>query len=266
VNRPPPSRSSARVVVGSALVVALLVAGSIGLTGSARAGYPPLPIAYDSKFIQNLSAPVLAPGDGGTIDLTLGNPFAISLSIESLNLTFYAFNAYPGNATGPLPSGGSPTFANGLTSTTVTPTVLGPHELDPIGVAIAAPTSAAIGDYAFRLSELCSANGTGYRLNSRGFYSDSQWANATTLPNGSATLNLTRLGVSGIVPESAVLVQSNPYAFPLDLILGLALALAAAGGYYAWRRGPGSNSGARTVPVDKSAPKALGTSRTKDGD
>jgi hypothetical protein len=220
-----------------------------------------------SRGLSNLSSPVVAPGDGGSLLLEVADPLAVPVQTVVLDVEVYEFNAYPGNATSPategglfLGSGGSGLQAN-LTFGTL---------------AVGAPQTASLpfttsgsapqGDYAIRMALTFVANGTAFRFESRGWFTESQWQNATSLPNGASTLNLTRLGVSGVVPETAVLVRSNPYnAWLYALVVG-ALVLAAAGSYYATRGGPGSRSGARPAAPESSAPSALGNKRTRDGD
>ena len=92
------------------------------------------------------------------------------------------------------------------------------------------------------------------------------WAAATELPNGSATLNLTVLGVSGVLPETAVVVAQSALPWLLAGVLGAAALLVGAGAWVYFRRGPASNSGMRSADVDHQAPSAFGKRRTSDGD
>jgi hypothetical protein len=269
VRVPPPDRSIQRsrgVVLIT--VVAVLLVGSGAAIPAVRASYPPLPIDVGSQFVQQINAPTLSPGASGTVSFVVENALTGAVSYGVLNLSLYSFNAYPGNATAPLPSGGeTPTFSNGASSLSlVLPSPFAAGAQVPEMVAVHVPTAARQGDFAFRLSLFLIESGTAYLLESRGFFSNAAWANATTAPGGGATLNLSALGVSGVLPESAILVRANEFVVPLYVIFAIALVLAGLGGYYAFRKGPGSKSGARTSPDERSAPSALGKSLSNDGD
>ncbi|MCI4360645.1 MAG: hypothetical protein L3J91_02995 [Thermoplasmata archaeon] len=246
-------RSSSRSVTASLLVSVLLLGG--GIVPSARAAPAPLPLVDDGKFVLDLSAPVLAPGDSGTMSTVL-------------EVAVYAFNAYPGNASGPAPAGALTLAAQGGTGENLSlqeGTVV-PGAPVPVAVRVSASASAPSGTFALRLALEFVANGSTYELASRGAFSDAQWGAATVGPNGTTTLNVSRLGVSGVLPETAVLVRANPFPLVLAVILSVALVLAAAGGYYAFRAGPGSRSGAATPDDPSHAPTALGKRRRRDGD
>jgi len=263
VGRSDPRPSLRRLFV-LGVVVALFGGGGV----APGLAYPTVPVGLDSGFLHDLAAPVLAPGGTGTITLTVGNPLAGTISAVVASIGLYAFNAYPGNATGGLPTD-SPTLTyQGRTGATATLDVgdLASGGAATFDIAVAAPTDCPSGAFAVRTSVDFTSNGTAYRLASRGFFSDALWAQATAGPNRTSVLNLTVLGVSGVVPETGVLVRANPYPSVLYVVLAAALVLAAAGGYYAWRRGPSSSSGARSPDPPSQADSAFGKSRTRDGD
>ena len=239
-------RAYPTVVVLAAFLLSALVPGT--LAAPVAAGVPPLPSAVYTAFLTELAVPVAAPGSTVTLQGLLSNP--LSDPINAVNLTFqlYEFNGYPGNGTGPLPSAGNPTFVSPHASGSVEwfdEVALAPGASVSVAATIAVPSGAAAGDYAVRTGLEFASNGTTYLLESRGYFSYAEWTNATTLPGGGSTLNVSRLGVSGILPETAISVQSSPFPIVLAALLGGALVLAGAGAYYAVRRGPGSRSGAR---------------------
>jgi hypothetical protein len=245
---------------------------AVGLLGvpawAAGTASSAIPLADDGKFLVGLSAPVLAPGTSGTVAVTLTDPLATALATVTLSFGYYAFNAYPGNATGPVPNEFPSLTEGGVTGRAVTTTLasLAPGASVPVVIAVSAPSDSPSGTYALRSSLTFSLNGTAETLESRGFFSDQVWSQATTGPNGTSQLNLTTLGVAGVIPETAVLVRANPFPLPAYALLGAAVVLAATGGYLAYRRGPGSSAGA-TAPADPSqAPTALGKRRKSAGD
>ncbi len=266
--RPRPASRRTTSAAGLAGVVAGLVLLAIGSPGTAAA-VPPLPASEYTHFLSNLSVPVTAPGSTVVLSGTLTNALSVNVSSVSLTFEFYAFNAFPGNATGPLPASGAPAFATGsgsASTTSLTFAGLTPNETVPVSASVEVPSGAADGDYVVRAGLEFGVNGTAYLLESRGYFSYATWTNATATGGGNSTINLTRLGVSGILPETALLVRSNPYPWVLYGLLAGAVILAAVGGFYAVRRGPGSRSGARGPPEPASAPSAFGKRRSKDGD
>ncbi|MCI4326901.1 MAG: hypothetical protein L3K16_04610 [Thermoplasmata archaeon] len=264
-----PSRRLGGLLAVVALVV--LAAAVPPVHGSTA----PLPPSTWGGFLSGLNFPTLAPGASGPVGFSVGDPLGVPMTSVVFTLGVYEFNAYPGNATGPVPAGGAPVFsgsgAGSSSSITISvgtladgaATYASPGAVD---LFVAAPAGAPQGTYAVRTSLTFEANGTAYVLESRGFFSSAAWANATSPPDHVSTLNATRLGVSGVVPESAVLVRSNPYPVTLAVILGGAVVLAAVGGYWAVRRRPGSRSGASAGPPPSHADTAFGKSRTSDGD
>ncbi|MGA7923137.1 MAG: hypothetical protein WCA77_04100 [Thermoplasmata archaeon] len=266
-SRPGAARSRA---VRAVLVSAVLVLTSLAFVpGDTRATtYPPLPLGDDGRFLSPLSAPSLAPATSGEVTVDVRNPLSTLISGVNVALALYAFNAYPGNATGPLPAG-SPEFTTAQgsdLSVQFTIPSIAPGGSASESAGVSAPGGAPSGAYAVRTSVGFSSNGSAYLLESRGFFSAAVWANATTGPGGTSVLNLTRLGVSGIVPETAVMVTSSSTPYVLYGILALAILVAGVAAFLAYRGGPGSRSGTRTPPDPHSAPSALGKSRTNDGD
>lgn len=233
---------------GLALAVLLVVAP---VPGARATPYPPLPIALDRQFLGNLSAPDLAPGASGTLRFALSNPLSVGLDAVVLALEIYAFNGFPGNASATVPVAGAPILVTPSSSgeaANVSVGALGTGGLYRGSVGVATSASTPDGAFAVRaaLSFDLASNGTAYRLESRGWFNASTWAAATELPNGSATLNLSVLGVSGVLPETAVFVaNTSTWEWLLGGLLAGAFVLVGLGAYVYFRRGPGSRSGSR---------------------
>ncbi|MCI4355643.1 MAG: hypothetical protein L3K18_00665 [Thermoplasmata archaeon] len=264
--------ASRRAALALFVVVSVLL---VSLPPLSAASPPVLPVVLFGEFLGNLSMPALSPGQSGGVAFSVGDPLPTAITRVVLTLDVYEFNAYPGNATGPPPASGTPEFSSAGSPTgpslvldvgTLTPG--GSAFISPttVAVSVAAPANSPDGTYAVRFSLTFDANGSSYVLESRGFFSAAAWQSATSAPGGTSTLNVSRLGVSGVLPESAVLVRSNPFPLALALVLGGALVLAALGGYWALRRGPGSKSGATGGPPPNHADTAFGKRRSKDGD
>ncbi|MCI4325415.1 MAG: hypothetical protein L3K00_06010 [Thermoplasmata archaeon] len=260
-----------RIVLPLLLAVLLLAPGWIA---AAAPSPPTAPIASWGRFLTGISVPAVAPGASEVVAFTLQDPLGVPMSGILLTFGVYAFNAYPGNATGAVPGGGPVFSGNGVgAGSSVT---IGVGNLTPNGTAfsspgsisliVAAPAGAPQGTYAIRTSVSFLAGGSAYLLESRGFFSASEWANATAPPGAPSTLNVSRLGVSGVLPETGLLVRSNPFPVALSLVLAGAVVLAALGGYWAVRRGPRSKSGANAGPPPNQAETAFGNNRSNDGD
>jgi len=240
------TRQCARTVLAVALALAALTAV---VSPAEAAPSPPLPLAFDSTFLSNLSGPDLTPGGQGTLSFQVADPTTFApMTAVTLSLEVYAFNAFPGNATSSIASAGTPVLlatASSGTSVNLSLPSLSPGGHDDGSVGVATASDTPTGTFAVRTALSFTANGTGYRLASRGWFSASLWAAATELPNGSVTVNLTTLGVSGVTAETAIYVSSSNWDWALAFTLGAALVLVGAGAFVYFRRGPKSSSGAR---------------------
>ena len=219
------------------------------LPGPASAADPVVPESYDSTFFSNLTAPSLNPGGSGSIDFQVADPLSFEpITAVVVTLQVYAFDAYPGNATSPLASSGIPVLVTPTesgTSVNVSLSSLGPGQPTRGSVDVVTSQNTPAGDFAVRTALSFLANGIAYHLESRGWFTASAWAAATELPGGNLTVNLTRLGVSGITAETAILVTSSNWEWALALILVAAVVLVGAGAFVYFRRGPKSSSGVR---------------------
>jgi hypothetical protein len=171
-------------------------------------------------------------------------------------LTFqvYAFNAFPGNATSTVPVAGAPVLTNATSSgATVTVAVGGLAPGDKVTGSVGVSTSASTpsGAFAVRTQLEFTAGGLAYRLASRGWFTAAEWAAATELPNGSATLNLTALGVSGVLPETAVVVASSEFPWLLAGVAAGGVVFVGLGAWLYFRRESASRSGTRRDAGDQ---------------
>jgi len=243
------SRSSGSWIRGGIAATLVLLLAVAAVPSPAEAAPPPLPIAYGAVLLSNLSAPTLAPGSSGTLTFQVADPASFEfITAVTLTLEVYAFNAYPGNANSTLSSTGvpllvTPTASGTRVNLSLASLTKGSVEAGSVGVATSDSTPA--GDFAVRTALSFLANGTEYLLESRGWFTASEWAAATQLPGGATTLNLTVLGVSGVTPETAIQVSSSSWDWALTLILGASIVLVGAAAFVYFRRGPKSSSGAR---------------------
>ncbi len=240
-----PDRRAAAVLLGALLLLGLGFAPT-----AAASAYPPLPIALDRDFLGNLSAPALTPGASGTVTFTVSDPLSSGLAGVVVTFAVYAFNQFPGNASSLLPVAGAPLLTTATSSGETENVSLGPIASGATvagSIGLRSSTSTPSGAFAVRtaVAFALATNGTSYRLESRGWFSTLTWLAATELPNGSVTLNLSVLGVSGVTPETAIYIQGSGFDWALAAILVAGFALVGAGAWVYFRRGPGSRSGAR---------------------
>jgi hypothetical protein len=228
------------------LGVLLLLGAGTALPAAHAAGAPPLPVALDRSFVENLTGSEVSPGGAGTITLNVHDPLGASMSDTVLTLGVYAFNAFPGNATSEVDIASAPVLLNASASgleVNVSLGTLAAGEVEPLSVSVQSGDSTPSGTFAVRTALLFSENGSSYRLASRGWFTAAQWSAATSGPNGTVDVNLTALGVSGILPETSILVSSNDFSYVLGGLLAAGVVLVAAGAWLYFRR---SNSRAGT--------------------
>ncbi len=198
---------------------------------------PPLPPNIPGKML-GLSSPAMAPGASGSLTVNFSNPFSESIVSVALSLGVYAWTALDNSSSGPVgPSdswtpgislNGSP--ASKSVSWTENAVASGDHQT--FSVAVQVPSGCPQGTYFLRSSlNLTLSNGTRYVMLSRGFFSGALWQKATLGPGGHPILNLTLLNVSGVSPETSIVVVADTAAPWLWLFLGAALVLAGAGGF-----------------------------------
>jgi hypothetical protein len=245
------------------MVPALLVVLLLPFHAPAGASAPPpISISADSGFLSNLSAPVLAPGGSGVLQFHLSDPLTRPLSQVSLTFELYAFAPAPGGSSSPMPNGAmslsGPQGSGTLVTLPFPP--LAPGSTVSGSVGVVASGGAGDGGYSVRSMLSFAANGSSYRFESRGYFSDAAW-NAATQPAGApgpSEINLSRLGVDGITPETAVGVHTDPWLVPVLALVGAGVLVAGIGGVYYFRWGPGSRSGATAADDPQSAPSAWG--------
>ena len=239
----------------------------------ARAAGPPTgPLAMDRLLLSNLSAPSIVPGGSSTLSFRLSDPSWFG-NLTHLVLTFelYALNGYPGDAVGPVPVANAPLLetplASGRSVNITLPSFDRGTSFSGSLLVVTTPSTPA-GTYAIRTAVGFDHNSTAYRYESRGWFTESAWQNATRGPGGSATVNVTQLGVSGIVPETAVYVAPSGWSWAIGALVGIGAVVVGLGAWLYFRRGPGSSSGAESAGSEppRNAPRALGTSRNSPGD
>ncbi len=230
------------------VAVALLLLLTLpALAPSARAAsYPTLP-EPGREFLSNLSVPSIDPGATTHLAFELTDPTNLTLTGLVLSFGLYAFNGFPGDAVSPTPVAHAPTLATANVSgpsVSFSLSSLRTGSSDHGTITVASSSSTPSGTFAIRTALSFEAGGKSYRFESRGWFGAALWANATRGPNGSATVNLTMLNVSGILPETAVLVKVSSWPYVLGALLVGGLVLVGLAAWLYFRRTDGSSSGA----------------------
>jgi hypothetical protein len=266
---PRSGRAALAGLAAASLLAAIVV---VGAPVARAASYPVAPVPYDRELLSNLTAPSTGPGGSTSIGFRVSDPPHFgTLSGPVLTLEVYALNGYPGDAVGPVPVTSAPVLENGTASgeeVNLSLPALGPGESYNGSVAVATSATTPAGTYAVRTALAFTENGSRYLFESRGWFALAAWENATELPNGTATVNASRLGVSGVVPETAVYVAPSDWPLALGAVVALGLVLVGLGAWLYFRRGPGSRSGTGSPgdPGTTNAPSAFGSSRKSPGD
>lgn len=255
------------------LTLAVTLPGALAVPVSA-ASPPPLPSPEPAGLLA-LSTETTTPGTSVTVGLTVANDLASPIRNASLQIAFYRFNVNgatqglaPGDAWAPtfdatpsLPPGVQGNAA-GLSGNFTLPSLTPGSEVH-LALAVSVPAAAPPGSYLLRDRLVVNTSQAEYLLASRGYFPDALWARATLGANDTPQLNLSLLGVSGVIPESAIGVES-PWVTPILLtILVSALAIGAGVGVYLFRqrsrgREAQSRAGARGEPERNHAPRAFG--------
>lgn len=221
------------------------------------ASMPPAPAPSNaSEGTLALTSPAVAPGGSGTLTLNLSNPFSKEISTLTWSLDLYFWTAMDNSSAGAIgPSDGwAPHLAVGGNSPSArisaSAASLSPGTTRSVDVEVSVPSGCPAGSYFLRSAmNVTLSNGTMYVFQSRGFFSNSLWQEATVASGNRSTLNLTMLNVSGISPETSIIVSSGGVALWIWGILGMALILGGIGGYLWMRsdRQEASTSGARSL-------------------
>jgi len=255
------------------VALALLLPGALAASASVSPP-PPLPSPEPAGLLE-LSTSTTTPGTSVTVGLIVTDDLGTAIENASLQVAFYRFDVNgvtqglsPGDAWAPTFSGGSALpagasgRAQGLSGNFTLPS-LPPGGEAHLSLPVSVPSSAPPGSYLLRDRLVVNTSQAEYLLASRGYFPDALWQRATLASNGTPLLNLTLLGVSGVVPESALGVLS-PWVTPILLgILVTALAVAAGVGIHLFRQGrragkAQSRTGARGDPDRNQAPRAFG--------
>ncbi len=235
----------ARRRVAAWAIAAFVSVAVLTVPAASAAPNPTLPVALGSRFVGNISAPGLTAGGSGTLGFTLSNPLNGTIRAISLSLQLYNYSAFPGGASGSGTLSDPPLLvtpsSSGLWANFTWPSLAPGASIVPRGsVGVTTSSATPLGAYAVRFAlRFVGSNGTAYVLESRGWFSDTAWAEATAGPNGTTQLtsrSLQILNVSGLLPETSIQVYGSSFDIALYAILAGAFVLTGVGAYAYFRR------------------------------
>jgi len=174
--------------------------------------------------LSSFKTPQIVPGSSGSYQFTVRNRYNGTLENASLTIEIYKWATLEeakditGISNPPeIPQG----TAQGYTAPFFS---LRPNETISIGITISTSKDTPQGTYFVRQMIQFAYNGMHLLMKSRGYFTNRLWENATTNVNGSQSvggINLTMLGVDGILPDSSFSVKEPIPLWPLGLLIGL---------------------------------------------
>lgn len=240
--------ASRRIMRASALLAVLLVAAAL-LSPPAHAAQDFGAVGYVNKLINVVSTPQLEPGQSGDFVFRFNSTYPAGMPLFNvhLNVSIYEYetidSAVPVDSSWSYPypqigSGGgrefhwdpvSPVLPGSLTNLSFTVVTSADTNLMPSGSVFSQAS------YVLRMwlefDGNASGNLTHFTMASRGYFSADAWARATNSTNTNpcnppscrGNLNLTLLGVDGVLPDSSFGVKQPIPRWPFYALIVLAV-------------------------------------------
>lgn len=174
--------------------------------------------------LSDFKTPQIVPGESGKYSFSVRNRYEGPIERATLTIEIYKWATLEeardiGRISDP------PQVSEGAgQGYTATLPSLGPNQTTAVSITIGTSKSTPQGTYFVRQMMQFDYNGTHLLMKSRGHFTGQEWDNATTGANGSRAvggINLTLLGVDGILPDSSFSVKEPIPMWPLALLVGL---------------------------------------------
>lgn len=227
----PPAMAYARYL--SILTVILLLAISIPTgtgAGERDVGY----IAHPGRIprFHDFRTPQLIPGEEGYLNFKIENRYDGAITDIELTIEIYLYaNIHESKSLDRVTR--PPVFSDtgGAHRIRDTEPILQNESVADFGNSFLIKTrgSTEQGTYFVRLMLNFTYEGEGYTMKSRGHFTREEWEEATTntTKNDPGNINITRLGVDGIIPDTTFGVKKPWPVWPLYLLGGLSVLFAA---------------------------------------
>jgi len=177
-------------------------------------------VAYPGNipFFQNFTTPQIKPGGKGTLNFTVMSRYDLEIKDVRLRLEIYREARIDESKN--LSDIGSPPYflSSGNQSMVVTFGILRANVTETVREIIKARTTTREGTYFIRTSLSFLYNNTLYKMKSRGHFPDELWYRATSDGDDhedTGAINLTTLGVDGIIPETTFGVRKTVAIWPI---------------------------------------------------
>lgn len=231
-----------------AAAIAVLVLAALVFPVPRAAAQDFAAVGYVNKLLNITAAPQMAPGESGSFEFQFRSRYPAGMALYNvrLNASIYEYATIDGSqrvdGSWPYPypkiaeTGGREWWWNGTapidpgvdTNLSFTIVTVADSDLMPHG-SIFAQASYFL-RFWLEFDGNVSGNLTHFRLASRGFFTDAQWdaardennTNPCDPPLCRGNLNLTYLGVDGVLPDSAFGVLEPIPRWPFYLLIGLA--------------------------------------------
>jgi hypothetical protein len=174
--------------------------------------------------LSDFHTPQIVPGASGSYGFTVRNRYNGTLENASLTIDIYKWATLEeaqdiGKISDPprISQGGRQSYNAPVFS-------LGPNQTASFKISIDTGKQTPQGTYFVKQMMNFSYNGSHLLMKSRGYFTNKEWDNATTNVNGTRAvggINLTMLGVDGILPDSSFSVKEPIPLWPLALLIGL---------------------------------------------
>jgi hypothetical protein len=180
--------------------------------------------------LSDFRTPQIVPGSSGTYEFSVRNRYNGTIENATLTVEIYKWATLEeakdiGKVSSP------PEMAEGVRQGYTAPAFsLGPNQTATFKMTVSTAKTTPQGTYFVRQRMDFDYNGIRLLMKSRGHFTDRQWDNATTNPNGTRAvggINLTALAVDGILPDSSFSVKEPIPMWPLAVLVVLTVLFAA---------------------------------------
>ena len=174
--------------------------------------------------LADFRTPQIVPGASGVYQFAVRNRYNGTIENASLSVEIYRWATLEDSRDIDRISD-APFITNGSQQGYTAPVFsLGSNQTAMIRLTISTSKQTPEGTYFVRQMLGFSYNGSALLMKSRGYFTGKDWDNATTNVNDTRAeggINLTMLGVDGILPDSSFSVKQPIPLWPLALLIGL---------------------------------------------
>ena len=178
----------------------------------------------------NFTTPQMVPGDTGVLNLSFTNRYDMAITQVNVTIEIYFYaNIHESKNLSRVDR--VPYFISSGTQTTykIWNSVESEEKKTDAIFRIHTSEGTEQGTYFVRFTLRFQYNSSSYLMRSRGYFSDEQWDNATTntTKEDPGNINITKLGVDGIIPDTTFGVKKPFPLWPMYVLAALTVMFAA---------------------------------------